>query len=111
MPKRNILLFLVLIISSFLLMTYQSKKGHLLSNTFLNDLLNTSYEISRSISEAVKRPINIVLLREEENEALKEQVDNLILEREHYREALLENNRLKELLDLSERASFRILRE
>ena len=40
MPKKNVLLFLLVLSISFILMTYQSKKGHLLAGNFIQNILN-----------------------------------------------------------------------
>ena len=102
MLRKKTLLFFVVIIFSFVLMTYQSKKGHTLSVDFLRGPLNSMHAASHSLTEAVTRPFRMIALREKENVELKKKIDELLLEKEKYREALLENKRLKELLSLRE---------
>lgn len=100
MPKRRNLLFLIVIIISFILMTYQSKKGRILSGSFINDLLNVSHLTAASLTDAFKRPFKRLALREEQNKRLEEYVGELLMERGRYQEAVLENKRLRELLKL-----------
>ncbi len=38
MPRKNVLLFLLVLSISFILMTYQSKKGHLFTTNFFSDI-------------------------------------------------------------------------
>lgn len=102
MPSKKTLLFFIAVIFSFVLMTYQSKKGHALSVDFISGPLNHLHAASNSFAEAVKRPFRMIALREKENVELKKKVSALELEREKYHEALLENKRLKELLSLKE---------
>lgn len=102
MPKKHTLLFFTLIIVSFTLMTYQSKKGHLFTNNIIYSFFNHSGSIIKSFADSVKSPFKIMALLEEENKKLKKQIDRLLLEKESYQEALLENRRLRELLKLSE---------
>ena len=102
MPKKKTLLFFTVIIFSLVLMTYQSKKGHTFSVTFISSPLNQLHDISHSFTEAVKRPFRIIALREKENSELKKKVIELQAEEEKYREVLLENKRLRELLGLRE---------
>lgn len=102
MLKKNILLFLILITTSFLLMTYQAKKGHLLTNDFINDLLNTSQMITKSLLDGIKRPFKTMALRDEENKRLQKRIDELLIEGERYQEAIYKNRRLSELLKLRE---------
>lgn len=102
MPRKKALLFFTLVIFSFVLMTYQSKNGHSLSVHFISGPLNRLHALSQSLTEAVKRPFQMIALREKENIELKKKVAELELEEERYREVVLENKRLRELLSLRE---------
>ncbi len=102
MPRKKTFLFFIVVIFSFVLMTYQSKKGNPLSVNFVSGPLNLLHEASNSVAEAVKRPFRMIALREKDNVELRKKVTELELEREKYREVLLENKRLKELLSLKE---------
>lgn len=102
MPRKNFLLFFLLIAVSLVLMTYQSKKGHLSSGNQLNNLLNNACASVKSFTNALKSPFDKIALRAEENQRLRKQIDSLLLEQGKFQEAVLENRRLKELLDLSE---------
>lgn len=100
MSRNKALLFACLILISFVLMTLQSKQGPLITTHLLKDLLNTTYALMKAGSEAVKLPFEIMFLRKEENVILKKHIDELLLERKQYQTTMLENRRLKELLDL-----------
>lgn len=101
MPKKNTLLFLVLITVSFMLMTYQSKKDYSLTSSFINNLFNNTFMITKTLSDSVKKPFKKMALREEENKKLRKRIDDLLMEREKYQEAIRENKRLKKFLQLS----------
>jgi len=102
MPKKNVLLFLLALSLSFILMTYQSKKGRLLADNFLDNMLNASHAITKAVVDSVKSPFTKMALRDEDNALLRKRIDELLLERSRYQEAVLENKRLKELLKLIE---------
>ena len=102
MPRKKTLLFFTLVIFSIVLMTYQSKKGRSFSVNFISGPLNRLHASSHSLTEMVKRPFLMVALREKENVELKKKVAKLELEEERYREVVLENKRLRELLSLRE---------
>jgi rod shape-determining protein MreC len=102
MPKKNVLLFLLVLSICFILMTYQSKKGQLLAGNFLNNILNASHSLTKSVVDSIKSPFTRMALRDEDNALLRKRVDELLLERARYQEAVLENKRLKELLKLIE---------
>lgn len=97
-------LFLAAVAFSFVLMTYQSRKGHTLSVDFLSGALHALHATTQSVLDGVKRPFRMIALREAENTELKKRVGELLLERETYREAMIENKRLRELLSLRERS-------
>ncbi len=102
MPKKNVLLFLLVLSISLTLMTYQSKKGRLFTDNFLDNVLNASHALTKSVSDAVASPFAKLALRDEDNALLRKRIDELLLERSKYQEAVLENKRLKELLKLIE---------
>ena len=102
MPRKKTLLFFIVVIFSFVLMTYQSRKGYTLSVDFMSGPLNSMHAASHSLAEAVKRPFRMMALREKENIEMKKKIGELLLEGAKSREALLENKRLKELLSLRE---------
>jgi rod shape-determining protein MreC len=102
MPRKHFFLLLCLLSVSFILMTYQSKKGHLFIGNFFSDILNASHAITKSIADSVTSPFKKIALRDESNKALQKRIDELLLERAKYQEAVLENKRLKELLKLRE---------
>lgn len=103
MPKKRPLLFLSLIIVSFILMAYQTNKRvfnplRLLSYP-VNVINNTIHSINSSIKESLKK----IRLRDEENMRLKEELNRLLMEHQKYKETVLENVRLREMLSLKEK--------
>ncbi len=93
---------MAIVVFSFFLMTYQSRKGHTLSVDFVSRPLNAMHFAAQSVTDTVKRPFKMIALREAENAELKRRLGELLVEREKYREALIENKRLKELLAMKE---------
>ena len=102
MSKKTVLLFLFVLGISFILMTYQSKKGPLFTSTFINTALNTANSFTSSISNSVTSPFKKIAVRDEDNKLLRKRIDELLLERAKYQEAMFENRRLNELLKLRE---------
>ncbi|MDA8078127.1 MAG: rod shape-determining protein MreC [Nitrospiraceae bacterium] len=98
MPRKKTLLFFAVIISAFVLMSYQSKKGRQPAGGILAGPLNASHAAARSLSDFLLRPFRMMAARDEENQRLKKQVEALSMEKERFQEALIENRRLKELL-------------
>ena len=102
MFRRKAILFLIIIIVLFSFMTYQSRKGYSLMDNPASFLLNKTSSAIASVLDAVTRPFHMISLRDEDNRSLQKRVDELMLERSRYQEALLENKRLKDLLKLKE---------
>ena len=102
MSKKNVFLFLLVLGISFILMTYQSKKGHLFTSTFINNTLNAAHYFTRSLVDSVTSPFKKIAIRDEDNTLLRKRIDELLLERAKYQEAVFENKRLNELLKLRE---------
>jgi len=102
MPKKNVIFFLLVLIISFVLMTYQSKKGHIFVGYFINNILNASHALTKSVTDSLTSPFKKIALRDEDNKLLRERIDVLLQERAKYQEAVLENKRLNELLKLRE---------
>lgn len=103
MPRKNVFLFLLLLSGSFILMTYQGKKGPLFTTHFFSDIMNSSRACTKSATDSITSPLKKISLREKDNILLRKRMDELLLERAKYQEAVLESKRLKELLDLRER--------
>jgi rod shape-determining protein MreC len=101
MFKKRAILFLLVVAVLFSLMTYQSKKGYSLTGAPATSLLHGIAAAVTSVTDAIRRPFRTIAIREGENRALKKQVDELLLERMQYQEALFENRRLRDLLKLS----------
>lgn len=102
MPKKRLLLFL-LITLSLGLMTYQSKKENFVPLRFLNNTLTNLHRIVNSVRDTATSPFKRMFIREEENTRLKAELRRLLQEQQKYQETLLENRRLNELLSLKER--------
>jgi rod shape-determining protein MreC len=102
MPKKRLLLFLFIIIS-LSLMTYQSNREPLLPLKFLNNTLNRFHDIKNSVKNSISSPFKRMFLKEEENIRLKKELSSMLKEQQKYREVLLENKRLRELLSLKEK--------
>jgi rod shape-determining protein MreC len=100
MPKKRWFLFFAVVIIAFVLMTYQSKEEYARSGNFIDVILENSYAASHYLGDAIASPFRKFTLREEENAGLRKRVDELQRERQKYREVLLENKRLRELLKL-----------
>jgi len=103
MPKKRLLLFFSLIIVSFILMTYQSNRGLPNPLHLINYPVNIANDAINSIYSTIKGAFKKIQLRDEENRRLKLELDNLLMERHKYNEAILENARLRELLALKEK--------
>jgi rod shape-determining protein MreC len=102
MPRKRLLLVLFVVLS-LSLMTYQSNRKHLLPFRFLNVVLNGFHQVRTSAEDFVASPFKRMLLREEENTRLKAELSRVRKEEQQWREAILENSRLRELLSLKEK--------
>jgi len=102
MPKKWLLLSLFVILALSVMM-YQSNRRHWLPFQFLNTVLHRVYEIKVSAKDAITTPFHRMFLREEENNRLKAELSRLLQEQQQYRETILENQRLKDILSLKER--------
>lgn len=100
MPGRRTFLFLAVVIIAFALMTYQSKQEHLRSGNFIDLILDSCSAAIHNLGETIAAPFRKFTLREKENERLRRQVDKLLAEQQKYREVVLENERLREILKL-----------
>ncbi|MBI5075724.1 MAG: rod shape-determining protein MreC [Nitrospirae bacterium] len=102
MFRKKAVLFFIIVIILFSFMTYQSRKGYSLMDNPASFLLNGASSAISAVLETLKRPFQMIAVRDEDNRALQKKVDELMLERMRYQEALLENKRLKDLLKLKE---------
>jgi len=103
MPKKRLLLFFSLVIASIILMTYQINREGLNPLRLVTYPVNIANDAVNSACSTIKGFFRKMRLRDEENKRLKLEVDNLLMEQQKYKEALLENSRLKELLALKEK--------
>lgn len=102
MFRKKALLFLIIVVVLFSFMTYQSRRGTSLLDNSASILLNMASSAVTSVSDTITRPFHKISVNDEDNRNLQKRVDELMLERMKYQEALLENRRLKELLKLKE---------
>jgi len=102
MFRKKAIFFLLIVIVLFSFMTYQSRKGYSLMDNPASFLLNAASSVITSVLDAIRRPFQMIAIRDEDNRSLQKRVDELMLERMSYQEALLENKRLKDLLKLKE---------
>lgn len=102
MFRKKAVFFFIIVIILFSFMTYQSRKGYSLMDNPASFLLNGASSAITAVFDALKRPFQMIAVRDEDNRALQKKVDELMLERMRYQEALLENKRLKDLLRLKE---------
>lgn len=103
MPKKRLLLFSFLILVSLILMTYQSNRGILGPLRILSYPVNSANSAIHSLCSNIKDYFKKIRLRDEENRRLKEEINGLLMEHQTYKESLLENTRLRELLALKEK--------
>jgi len=100
MPKKKFLLFFSLIIASFILMTYQINRGFSNPLHLISYPVNIANDAVNSVCTKIKGVFKKIQLRDEENKRLTLELDALLMERHKYKEAMLENARLAELLSL-----------
>ncbi len=103
MARKRLLLFLALIIVSLILLTHQTGKGIINPLKLITYSINKANEGIHSIKSSIKNSFNKIRLRDEENKRLQEEVDSLLLEQQGYKEMLVENTRLRELLSFKEK--------
>ncbi len=102
MFKKRTIFFLFVVIALFSLMTYQSRKGYSVPDSPLAFIVHGISSAIATAADTVRRPFEAIALRDEENHALKAQIDALLLDRMNYQEVMSENKRLRELLKLRE---------
>lgn len=103
MSIRRLFPLFMLLVLSLTLMTYQSNKGIIAPLRFLSNPLNHLNGMIYSLSSSVKRPFRRVMLRDAENQRLREEINRLLFEQQRFREIFFENQRLREILSLKEK--------
>jgi len=68
------------------------QKGQLLAGNFLNNILNASHSLTKSVVDSIKSPFTRMALRDEDNALLRKRVDELLLERARYQKLSLKIN-------------------
>ncbi len=98
--RKRLLILLVLVSAAVALMSYQHDKK---AFPFFDAVISYPYyalnEFTANADITIRRMRNAF----EENEQLRKEVSRLLLEKQQYRETLLENQRLKALLAFKER--------
>ncbi len=97
--KKRLLILFVLVSAALTLMSYQHNKK---AFSFLDIISYPYYAISEFRSNIDTR-INRIRHTFHENDRLRKEVNQLLVEKQLYREVMLENERLKALLSLKER--------
>lgn len=103
MPRKRLLLFFSLVIVSFILMTYQSNRRISNPLQLLKYPVNAANNAVHSICSTITGSFRKMRLRDKENKRLIEENNNLLMDRQKYKDAGLENARLRELLSLKEK--------
>ena len=101
--KRLFILF-ILVSAALILMSYQhNKKGFSFFDGIVSEIVSYPYyklsELKSNIGITIRRVRNTY----EENMLLRKEANQLLLEKQQYREIIFENKRLKDLLALKER--------
>src|SRR5271157_4784093 len=96
--KKRLLILLVLVSSTLTLMSYQHNKR---AFSFF-DIVSYPYYALNEFSSNTGLTIKRVRDAFEENNLLRKEVNRLLVEKQQYREFILENERLKALLSLRE---------
>lgn len=102
MPRKHTLVLLLIITILFILMTYQSRRGLLISGQPAAGLLQESSELFHDITHLFINPFRKITIREQELGELRERNKKLLVEQSRYQEAIRENQRLRDLLGLLE---------
>jgi|Deesub1362A_J573_1020465.scaffolds.fasta_scaffold00268_7 rod shape-determining protein MreC len=103
MSKKRLRLFLLLVVISVLLMTYQSQKGILRPFGFLSHGLNSLNNAIVSLTFSVEKTFKKFTLREKELEDLRNELQQLKQKEQAFEEVFRENQRLRQLLSLKKR--------
>ncbi|MBF0554894.1 MAG: rod shape-determining protein MreC [Nitrospirae bacterium] len=102
MTKKSQVLFLLYLFLSISLMTVQSIKGPVQPLFFIRYPLNYINEAVTSLVYYIEKPFIVAMSLERQNEQLKKEVETLLLKKQEYEEKSIENERLRELLNLKQ---------
>lgn len=96
--KKKLIIYLFLLFIAFFILTYQKKNYPLLHEVLVYpiDLFNQTISNIYTRFESLKNAIR-------ENEELKKQIYELMIERQLYSEIMLENKRLKNILNIKDK--------
>ncbi len=95
---KRLLLLISFFLLTFILLNYQYK-GHTASSNLLK-IFTYPYNRVNNFSSSLFRKIGDYHAAVEENRRLKQEISNLMIERQQFNEILHENKRLRELLDI-----------
>lgn len=99
---RHLRLFLTIVVAAILLMTYQSQRGPIRPFGFLLKPVNLASSVILMAATSVGETVRMAVGQKEEINRLRSEVAGLQLRLQELEEAQLENERLRELLQLRE---------
>lgn len=102
MSKKKLLLFFFFVVIAVLLMTYQAGREPFRPLSALSYAINAANDAIDSILSNITTAARKMQLTDEENKKLQEEINKLIMEQQENKEMLLENSRLREILNLKQ---------
>jgi rod shape-determining protein MreC len=103
MPTKHHRLFFILLAVSVLLMTYQSRTAPIRPFGFIPSSVNYVNVFVDTVEDAARDTRGKITMYEQDLNDLRAEVRRLRLNQQTYKEAMLENQRLREALSLKER--------
>ncbi len=100
MLKKKLLLFFFFVVTALLLMTYQSGKEPFSPLSALSSAINSANDVIDSVLSKITGTVKTMQLTAEENKKLQEEINKLLVEQQEARALILENARLREILNL-----------
>ncbi len=97
--RRRLLILVVLVSAALALMSYQHNKK---AFSFIEAVISYPYRALNEFTSNADITIRRMLSAFDENKLLRKEVNQLLLEKQQYREIILENERLKALLSFKE---------
>jgi rod shape-determining protein MreC len=103
MNKKRLIILAILFFVSFSLIVYQYKNISATRQLPLRNILLNPLDFLNSLSNSLKSDLKNFINTYEENKRLKEQLNNVMVEKQNYYEIIQENERLKAILSLKKR--------
>ncbi len=100
MLKRRLPLYILFVLLTLILMTYQSIKGPIKPLFYIRYPVHYINEYVMSIVNSVEKPFVVLFSLGQENKFLRDEIARLRLQEQQCKEALHENTRLRELLSI-----------